>query len=77
MPCAIPPQAQLVTVCHDLTDITRQALLDGSVTAVLSHPLPAMARALCDAMQLALESRSSPQRWQTLVPFELFTAANV
>lgn len=71
------PQAQLVTVCHDLTDITRQALLDGSVTAVLSHPLPAMARALCDAMQLALESRSSPQRWQTLVPFELFTAANV
>lgn len=60
------PQAQLVTVCHDLTDITRQALLDGSVTAVLSHPLPAMARALCDAMQLALDSRSSPQRWQTL-----------
>ena len=71
------PQPRLVTVCHDLTDITRQALLDGTVTAVLSHPLPAMARSLCDAMRQAIDSRRSQHRLQNLLPFELFTAANV
>ena len=71
------PQPRLVTVCHDLTDITRQALLDGTVTAVLSHPLPAMAHALCDAMRQAIDSRRSQHRLQNLLPFELYSAANV
>lgn len=71
------PQPQLVTVCHDLSDVTRQALLDGTVTTVLSHPLPAMAARLCDAMQQALQARRTTRRVQALLPFEFYTAANV
>lgn len=71
------PQPRLVTVCHDLSDITRQALLDGTITTVLSHPLPAMAARLCDAMQQALAARWNARRVQALLPFEFYTAANV
>jgi LacI family transcriptional regulator len=71
------PQPQLTTVCHDLSDITRQALLDGVVTAVLSHPLPTLAARLCEAMVQATGAKTPPGRVQTLLPFEVYTSANV
>ena len=44
-----------VTVCHDLTPVTRLALQEGIVQAVLSHPLPEMARATIALMAEALQ----------------------
>lgn len=71
------PEHRLVTVCHDLSDVTRQALLDGTITTVLSHPLPALAARLCAAMQQALQARRTARRLQVALPFEFYTAANV
>ncbi len=69
---------ELVTVCHDLTEVTRQALLDGCVTTVLSHPREWMATRLCEQMVAAV--RQTPQngaKVQALLPFLHYTAANV
>ncbi len=71
------PRPLPVTVCHDLSDITRQALHDGTVSSVLSHPLPAMAARLCEVMLQALEGRQPAGRVSVLLPFEFYTAANV
>jgi len=46
-----------VTVCHDLTPVTRLALQEGIVQAVLSHPLPEMARATIELMADALQAQ--------------------
>ena len=70
-------QPRPVTVCHDLSDITRQALLDGTVTSVLSHPLSAMAARLCEVMRQTVQARRITHRLQVLLPFEFHTAANV
>ncbi len=61
----------LVTICHDLTDTTRQALLEGHAHVVLSHPREAMAQQLCAAMAHAGGTR------QQLLPFLAYTVANV
>lgn len=67
----------LVTVCHDLTDITRQALVDGHATVVLSHPRDWMARRLCESMSAAIQNRQERGRGQDILPFTVYTVANV
>lgn len=67
----------LVTVCHDLTDITRQALIDGVVTLVISHPHAWMARRLCQAMSDTVLAKADRSKVQDLLPFITYTAANV
>ncbi|MDR7305774.1 LacI family DNA-binding transcriptional regulator [Rhodoferax saidenbachensis] len=65
----------LITVCHDLTDITRRALLEGQATVVLSHPREAMAQRLVDRMVGAVAGER-PLGLAAL-PFHTYTAANV
>lgn len=67
----------LVTVCHDLTDVTRQALLDGHAKVVLSHPRDWMARRLCESMSEAIQNRQERSRVQDILPFTVYTVANV
>lgn len=43
-----------VSICHDLTPVTRQALQEGILHAVLSHPVPEMARATIELLAQAL-----------------------
>ncbi|PXW93542.1 LacI family transcriptional regulator [Sphaerotilus hippei] len=72
----LPPR--LVTVCHDLTDVTRQALLDGHVSMVLSHPREGMARRLIELMGAAVRGPHPPQgRALPPLPFDIHTVANV
>lgn len=67
----------LVTVCHDLTEVTRQALIDGVVTLAISHPYAWMARRLCQLMSDTLLARAERGKAQELLPFITYTAANV
>lgn len=67
----------LVTVCHDLTDVTRQALLEGHATVVLSHPRDWMARRLCESMSEAIQNRQERSHGQDILPFTVYTLANV
>jgi len=72
---SLPPR--LVTVCHDLTDVTRQALLDGHVSMVLSHPLEGMARRLIEVMGAAVRNPHPQGRALPPLPFDIHTVANV
>ena len=66
----------LVTVCHDLTEVTQAALNDGRVTMVLSHPRDWIATRLVQDMIDALDAQAPPGRIQTLLPFTTYTTAN-
>ncbi|AEK60180.1 LacI family DNA-binding transcriptional regulator [Collimonas fungivorans] len=67
----------LVTVCPDLTEITRQALIDGRVDMVISHPQEWMARRLVEVMSDAICAKGTKDSVQSILPFTTYTAANV
>lgn len=68
---------QIVTVGYDLTDVTRAALLDGTLTVVISHPLDRLAKEAVDGMVGACLSPASGSNWTRIVPFELLTRENL
>ena len=65
----------LVVVGYDLTDVTRAALLDGTMTLLLSHPLARLARDAIDGMIRACGNPSSNQT--SIAPFEIYTRENI
>jgi LacI family transcriptional regulator len=71
-----PSQARLVGVANDLTAVTRSALLDGQLHAVLSHPLPQLCSQLVAHMAEALAQPSTGLR-QGLVPLEIHLPQSV
>ncbi|WP_426077619.1 LacI family DNA-binding transcriptional regulator [Janthinobacterium sp. PSPC3-1] len=72
---ALGPEYDFVTVCHDLTPLTRAALADGHVAMVISHPRDAIAGGLVAAMCDALDSGTGPRR--CVVDPLLFTPENI
>jgi LacI family transcriptional regulator len=67
----------IVTVCHDLTEHTRAALIDGIVDLVISHPLPALAERAVAAMALTLDGGPTHGPTEVLLPFDIAIAENV
>jgi LacI family transcriptional regulator len=65
----------IVVVGYDLMDITRAALLDGTMTLVISHPLNRLAREAIDGMIRACASPGTNQT--SIVPFDIFTRENI
>lgn len=68
---------QIVVVGYDLMDVTRNALLDGSMTLVIAHPLDRLAREAIDAMMRACLAPAEGGARTTIVPFDLFTRENL
>lgn len=66
---------QMVVVGYDLTEVTRAALLDGTMTLVISHPLARLARDAIDGMIRACSSPGSNQT--SIAPFEIYTRENI
>lgn len=66
---------KVVVVGHDLTDVTRAALLDGTMTILFSHPLAQLARDTIDGMIRACTNPGTNQT--SIVPFEVFTRENI
>lgn len=69
--------AGLITICHDLTEITRRALIEERINMVISHPLEWMASRLVQAMGEAIRSKNNRGAVQLVLPFTTYTAANV
>jgi len=65
----------MVVVGYDLTEVTRAALLDGTMTLVISHPLAHLARDAVDGMIRACANPGSNQT--SIAPFEIFTRENI
>jgi LacI family transcriptional regulator len=66
---------QIVVVGYDLMDVTRAALLDGSMTLVISHPLAHLAREAITGMVRACTTQGGNQT--CIVPFEIYTRENI
>lgn len=65
----------MVVVGYDLTEITRAALLDGSMTLVISHPLARLAQEVVGGMVRACIQPGGNQT--SIVPFEIYTRENI
>lgn len=66
---------RVVMVGHDLTSVTRKALIDGTMTMVISHPLAYLAREAIDCMVRACANPGSNQT--SIAPFEIYTRENI
>lgn len=66
---------RIVVVGHDLTAVTRDGLLDGSMSMVMSHPLQRLAEDAISAMTRACTQQGGPQT--SIVPFEIYTRENL
>lgn len=72
---AVGAAGRVVTVGHDLTPVTREALIDGTMTMVISHPLAELAREAIDGMIRACAQPAS--NLTSIVPFEIYTRENL
>lgn len=64
---------QLVTICHEVTDATRRALIDNVIQMVVAHPFEQMARTLIETM--VEDSPGNARQW--VLPFSILTSENV
>lgn len=67
---------RLAIVCNELTSRTRDGLIDGVVTAVISTPTALMAERALEAMNRALASPAETAP-AIIVPFDLFVPTNI
>lgn len=66
---------KVITVGHDLTAVTREALIDGSIQMIMSHPLDRLAANAITAMIRACEQNGTTLN--SIVPFEFYTRENI
>lgn len=67
----------IVTLGYDLTDVTRAALLDGTINVLISHPLERLARETIAAMLRASDGGPDYPPEQLSLPFDIVTPENL
>lgn len=73
---AEPLPRHIVTVCHELTELSRTALRENRLDLVISHPRARLAEEAVRAMLQAIEARSSGAPRHILLPFDISTPEN-
>ena len=68
---------KVVVVGYELMDVTRAALLDGTLTFVISHPLAKMAEEALAGMVRALSAPKEAGSVTTILPFDIYTRENI
>lgn len=68
---------QIATIGYQLMDITRSALLDGTLSMVLSYPLAQLAGDTIAGMLRAAAARGGPATYTSILPFEIYTRENL
>jgi len=68
---------KLVTVGYELMDNTRAALLDGTVSLIISHPLQRLAQEAVTGMIRAANGPNKTARQTVILPFEIYTRENI
>lgn len=67
----------IVMVGHDFTEVTRGALLDGTVNLIISHPLLHMAQETIAAMIRSFDGGADFPPQSISLPFDLYTPENI
>jgi LacI family transcriptional regulator len=68
---------RIFTVGFDLTEITRAALLDGTLNLVISHPLQTLAKEAIGAMIRAHDGGPEFPPQSIMLPFEIYSPENL
>ena len=68
---------KIALVGHDIFDVTREALLDGTMTVTIAHPLPRLADTVLAGMMSAVDNRAEVGNYTTVLPFDLYTRENL
>jgi LacI family transcriptional regulator len=68
---------KLVLVGYELMDSTRSALLDGTMTLAIAHPLRRLADEAITGMIRAANAPNGPANYTSIIPFEIFTRENI
>ncbi len=63
---------RIVTVINEITPDSREALADGTVTMLISTPLPALCRDLVGLMLHAIRNGPAEAPGQTFLPFDIY-----
>ncbi len=67
----------VMLVGYELMDVTREALLDGTMTFVISHPLARLAEEALSGMVRALKVKGGDGNFTSVLPFEIYTRENI
>ena len=67
----------LIVVGHELMDNTRAALLDGTMTVAIAHPLRLLAERAIRGMMRAISAPDEAGMLTSIVPFEIYTRENI
>lgn len=68
---------KLVVVGYELMDNTRAALLDGTITLSIAHPLARLANETITGMTRAMTSNGENASYTKIVPFDIHTRENL
>ncbi len=68
---------KIVLIGYELMGITRSALLDGTMTLAICHPLQRLAHHLIDGMCRAAMNRAPGGSFTSILPFEIYTRENI
>jgi LacI family transcriptional regulator len=67
----------IVAVGYDLTDVTRAALLDGTINFLISHPMTQLGGAAITAMIQTLDGGADFPPPSISLPFDIYTSENL
>lgn len=70
-----PRRGEVILIGYQLMDVTRAALLDGTLTWVIASPMRSMTQALVDGMIRAAQGQGG--NLTTILPFEIVTRENL
>ncbi len=68
---------KVVLVGYELMDVTKQALLDGTMTFAISHPLNRLADETLTGMVRSLKAKGGGGTFTSVLPFEIYTRENI
>lgn len=68
---------RIIAVGYELMDNTRAALLDGTLTLLIGHPLPRLAEQAVAGMARACKEGGANIKQTVVLPFDIYTRENV
>ena len=68
---------KVMLVGYELMDVTRQALLDGIMTFVISHPLNRLADEALAGMVRSVKAKGGGGNFTSVLPFEIYTRESI
>ena len=73
----VKKRPNFIAVGYELFDATRDALIDGTLKMVISHPMDRFARAAIETMISAKKSEAGKGAQRVALDFEIYTSENV